>query len=144
MQGIKRRVVYVSLYEVIAIGLTAGVLAMLGHSLVQAGVASVAASVIAIMWNLVWNTGFEMWEARQVVKGRGFWRRVAHAIGFEGGLVMFIVPLFAWWLNISWWEALVLDAGFIVFFLVYTFVFNLVFDTIFGLPASAMQPEPAR
>ena len=32
----------------------------------------------------------------------------------------------------------VLDAGLIVFFLVYTFVFSWVFDRVFGLPASAL------
>jgi uncharacterized membrane protein len=27
-----------------------------------------------------------------------------HAIGFEGGLVVMLVPLFAWWLGIGLWE----------------------------------------
>ena len=35
------------------------------------------------------------------------------------------------------WDALVMDLGLVVFFLVYTFVFNWAFDAIFGLPASA-------
>jgi uncharacterized membrane protein len=52
-----------------------------------------------------------------------------------------LVPLFAWWLQISLWQALVLDVALIAYFLVYTFVFNLAFDRIFGLPASA-QPLP--
>ena len=65
-------------------------------------------------------------------------RRVAHAIGFEGGLVFTLVPLFAWWFGVSLWHAFVMDLGLIVFFLGYTFVFNWVFDHLFGLPASAM------
>ncbi|MBC2770096.1 PACE efflux transporter [Pusillimonas minor] len=141
MQGIKRKVVYVSFYEAIAIALTTTVFYLLGYSMTDAGVASVVASVIAVLWNLVWNTGFEFWESRQIRKGRSIARRIAHAIGFEGGLVVFLVPFFAWWLQVSWWEALVLDAGLIVFFLVYTFVFSWVFDRVFGLPASAM-PQP--
>lgn len=141
MQGIKRKVVYVSLYEAIAIALTTTVFYLLGYSMSDAGVASVVASVIAVLWNLVWNTGFEFWESRQIRKGRSIARRIAHAIGFEGGLVVFLVPFFAWWLQVSWWEALVLDAGLIVFFLVYTFVFSWGFDRVFGLPASAM-PQP--
>ena len=64
-------------------------------------------------------------------------RRVAHAIGFEGGLVFTLVPLFAWWFNVSLWEAFVMDLALIVFFLCYTFVFNWAFDRVFGLPASA-------
>ena len=69
-------------------------------------------------------------------------RRVAHALGFEAGLVVMLVPLFAWWLGVSLWQAFVLDLGLIVFFLVYTYVFNLGFDRVFGLPASAA-PQPA-
>ena len=62
----------------------------------------------------------------------------AHAIGFELGFIITLVPLFAWWLHIGLWQALVLDIGLSVFFLVYTFVFNLGFDKVFGLPASAV------
>ena len=72
------------------------------------------------------------------MKGRSVARRVAHAIGFEGGLVVILVPLVAWWLKVSLWHALLMDLGLVVFFLVYTFVFNWVFDRVFGLPASAM------
>ena len=98
-----------------------------------------ATSAIAVLWNLVFNTLFEAWEARQPVKGRSVQRRIAHAIGFEGGLVLFLVPLIAWWLDTSLWHALVMDLGLVVFFLVYTFVFNWGFDRVFGLPASALQ-----
>ena len=144
MQGIKRKVVYVSLYELIAVVFTSVALAALGHEMGAAGVAAVGASVIAIVWNLIWNTLFEAWESRQADRTRTIKRRVIHAIGFEGGLVVGIVPLFAWWLQVSLWEAFMMDIGLIVFFLIYTFVFNLAFDKIFGLPASAMvENEPA-
>lgn len=142
MQGLKRKVVYITLYEVIAVAMsTAGLALLSGNSAGHASVAALAASAIAVVWNLVYNTLFERWEARQAQKGRSVLRRVGHAIGFEGGLVVTLVPLFAWWLNISLWQAFVLDLGLIVFFLLYTFLFNLAFDRIFGLPASAL-PEP--
>ncbi|HEX5738115.1 MAG TPA: PACE efflux transporter [Hydrogenophaga sp.] len=142
MQGIKRKIVYVTLYEIIAIACSSLALAVLvGRSLGHATVVAVAASAIAVVWNLVFNTLFERWESRQVKRGRSLGRRVAHAIGFEGGLVFTLVPLFAWWLNISLWQAFVLDLGLIVFFLIYTFVFNLAFDKVFGLPSSAL-PAP--
>jgi uncharacterized membrane protein len=51
--------------------------------------------------------------------------------------VLVLVPLFAWWLDISLWEALVLDIGLLLFFMVYTYIFSLAFDRVFGLPASA-------
>jgi uncharacterized membrane protein len=144
MQGLKRRIVYISLYEGIAIvAASAGLALMTGQSAGHSGVAAVLASGIAILWNLSFNALFERWESRQAVRGRSLRRRIAHAIGFEGGLVAFLVPVFAWWLDVSLWQALVMDLGLVVFFLIYTFVFNWAFDGIFGLPASvsgAVQP----
>ncbi len=138
MQGLKRRVVYVTLYEAIAITVCAVAFALLtGHSVLYASALSVAASAVAVVWNLAFNTLFEAWEARQAVRGRSLRRRIAHALGFEGGLVVLLVPLIAWWLGVSLMQALWMDLGLVVFFLVYTFVFNWAFDTVFGLPASA-------
>ena len=143
LQGIKRRVIYVTLYELIAIAAaTAGLALLSGQGAGHSSVVAVAASAIAIVWNIVFNWAFERWEARQPVRGRSVARRVAHAIGFEGGLVFTLVPLFAWWFGVSLWAAFVMDLGLIVFFLCYTFVFNWVFDRVFGLPASA-QPVAA-
>jgi len=145
MQGIKRRVVYITLYEGLAIvAASAGLALMSGKSLGHSGVLAVIASVIAVLWNLAFNALFERWEARQAVRGRSLRRRIAHAIGFEGGLVAFLVPVFAWWMGVSLWQALVMDLGLVVFFLIYTFVFNWGFDRVFGLPASAAhRPQAA-
>ena len=138
MQGIKRRVVYITLYEGIAIvAASVGLALMSGQGLGHSGVLAVIASAIAVIWNLGFNALFERWEARQPVRGRSVGRRIAHAIAFEGGLVTLLVPTIAWWLDISLWDALVMDLGLVVFFLVYTFVFNWAFDSVFGLPASA-------
>jgi len=137
MQGLKRKVVYVTLFELIAIGLTSSILVFGGHDAGHAGTAAVASSALAVIWNFVFNSLFEAWEARQSTRGRSWKRRAAHAIGFEGGLVLVLVPLFAWWLDISLWEALVLDIGLLTFFMVYTYIFSLAFDRVFGLPASA-------
>lgn len=140
LRGRRRRVIYVALYELIAIAAaTAGLALVAGQSAGHSGVVAVAASAIAIVWNIVFNWAFERWEAHQSVKGRSVRRRIAHAIGFEGGLVFILVPLFAWWFQVTLWQALVMDLGLVVFFLCYTFVFNWVFDAVFGLPLSAQQ-----
>jgi uncharacterized membrane protein len=142
MQGIKRRVVYISLYEAIAIvAASAGLALMSGEGIGHSGALAVAASVIAVLWNLAFNAVFERWESRQTVRGRSVKRRIAHAIGFEGGLLAFLVPMFAWSLGVSLLQALVMDLGLVAFFLVYTFVFNWGFDAVFGLPASAAAPS---
>jgi uncharacterized membrane protein len=63
---------------------------------------------------------------------------MAHSTGFEGGLVVVLVPLMAWWLDTSLWVAFVADLGVLLFFFVYSFAFTWVFDRVFGLPASAL------
>lgn len=137
LQGIRRRIVYVTIYEIIAIAVSSWGLAMIsGRPMSQALVAAVAASAIAVTWNYIFNTYFERWEAKQTVKGRSLKRRIAHALGFEGGLIVFLVPLFAWQLQVSLWDAFVMDFGLMVFFLIYTFVFTWCFDRLFGLPIS--------
>lgn len=137
LQGVKRRIVFVSLYEFIAIVASSALFIAIGQEAGASGVMAVAASTIAICWNIAFNWLFEKWESRQTKKGRSVWRRIAHAIGFEGGIAAMLIPLMAWWFSISLWEAAVLEAGILVFFMVYTFAFNWAFDRIFGLPASA-------
>lgn len=129
---------YISLYEMVAIALAGwGLMLMSGHSLLDSGALAIATSSVAVVWNLVFNTYFERWEARQTTTGRSVKRRVLHAVSFEIGLIVMLVPLIAWWLGVSLWQALVMDLALVVFFLVYTFAFNWAFDEVFGLPVSA-------
>lgn len=137
MQGVKRKLVYVTFYELIAVAVVTLTLLVLGHPVISAGVASIITSIVAVSWNLVWNTAFERWERQQQPRSRTIKRRVAHALGFELGLLATLVPAMAWWLEISLYHALVLDLGLLVFFVCYTFVFTLGFDKLFGLPLSA-------
>ena len=142
LQGAKRRVVFVGLYELIAIIVSSLLFMATGQDSGSSGVMAVAASTIAILWNLTFNWLFERWELRQAKKGRSVLRRIVHAVGFEGGIAAMLIPLMAWWFEITLWQATVMEAGLLVFFMVYTFVFNWCFDRIFGLPASA-QAAPA-
>ena len=135
LQGIRRRVVYVGLYEFFAIILSAILLHLLSDgSAATSLVLAIIASVAAIIWNLIFNSLFERWERKRQQQGRSLAVRLLHAIGFEGGLVLMLVPLLAWWLEISLLDALLIDIGLLAFFLVYTFVFTWLFDRIFGLP----------
>ncbi|WP_321915508.1 PACE efflux transporter [Paraburkholderia sp. J11-2] len=139
MQGIKRRIVYVALFEGIAILITGSSFASLsGSGMNRAGAAALFSSLIAVGWNFVFNVLFERWEARQTKRGRSVARRIAHAVGFEGGLIVFLVPMIALTLQVPLIEAFAMDIGLSVFFLVYNYVYNLIFDAVFGLPASAM------
>ncbi|MBS0468919.1 MAG: PACE efflux transporter [Proteobacteria bacterium] len=139
LQGPMRRIVFVSLYELIAIIVSSLLFMAIGQGAGASGVMAVVASTLAIVWNVGFNHLFEMWEARQAVKGRSMLRRVVHALGFEGGLALMLIPLMAWWFDVGLWQATVMEAGLLLFFLVYTYAFNWAFDRIFGLPASAQQ-----
>jgi uncharacterized membrane protein len=58
-------------------------------------------------------------------------------VGFEGGLLVILVPMMAWWMDTTLWVALVADLGILGFFFVYAVAFTWTFDRIFGLPQSA-------
>jgi len=130
-----RRIIYVISYELIAIVLTALGLVVLGFGGGSSGVMAVTASTVAVVWNYLWNTMFELWERRQDSPARTLRRRIAHAIGFEGGLVVVLLPIVAAILRVSLLEAFGLEVGLLAFFLVYTFVFTWVFDKVMP-PAS--------
>ena len=44
---------------------------------------------------------------------------------------MILLPIFAWWLNVSLTTALVMDMSFAAFYMVYAFVFTWGYDTLF-------------
>jgi uncharacterized membrane protein len=138
MTPITRRVVQAALYESIAIAVVTPTLAIaFSHPPGSAFVLSVVMSSVALAWNYVFNSLFERWEARQTVKGRSPARRLAHGVGFEGGLAIILMPVMAYWLDISLWAAFVADLGLLAFFFFYTVAFTWAFDKVFGLPASA-------
>ena len=135
MRGTRRRVVHALVFEVIAIAIvTVAFAALTGADSGHSGVLAAACSLVAMGWNMAYNKLFESWEARQAIRQRGVLRRAVHATGFEGGLVVLLVPLIAWWLDLGLWDALVLDVGLMVFFLLYGYAYNWLFDHLFGLP----------
>lgn len=133
-----RRLLQALLYEAFALALVVPFLAfVLDRPLLRVLPLAVAMSVTAVSWNYVFNFLFERWEAAQVVKGRSLARRLAHGAGFQGGLILMLVPMMAWWLGISLAQAFFADLGVLVFFFVYTIAFTWLFDRVFGLPESA-------
>lgn len=135
-----RRVLQAILYEVFAIAFVAPVLSLAFDKPPTStlGLAFVLSS-IALAWNYAFNAMFERWEARQCVRGRSFRRRLAHGAGFEGGLVVLLVPVMAFWLEVSFFGALLTNLGLLAFFFVYAIAFTWVFDRVFGLPESAVK-----
>ena len=138
LQGSKRKVTYVASYEAIAFLFgTLGFLSFTDSSLERAGALAIFASLFAVSWNFAYNAMFERWEANRLKRGRGFGRRVLHAVGFEIGFLVVLLPIAAWWLEISYLRSFALNLGLNIFFLAYTFSFTWCFDRVFGLPSSA-------
>lgn len=102
------------------------------------GVVVIIGSVLATLWNYFYNLMFDrtMKRLKGRVKKTGA-ERVLHAILFELGLLVATLPLFAIYLGISLWQALIMDIAFVVFFLVYAFVFNWVYDLLFPISKAA-------
>jgi uncharacterized membrane protein len=99
-------------------------------------------ATIALVWNYIFNSLFERWEKSQITKGRSWRRRLSHGSGFEGGLVIVLVPLTAYWLDISLLKTLIAELGLLTTFFIYAIIFTWAFDKIFGLPTSAQQTKP--
>ncbi len=139
-----RRVFQAVLYEAIAIAVVGPAIGFLFSEPVGSTIGlAVCMSTVALCWNYLFNGWFEQWEAKQAVRGRSLWRRLAHGVGFEGGLLFMLVPMMAWWLEVTLLTALVADLGILAFFFVYAVVFTWTFDRIFGLPQSALAAPTA-
>jgi uncharacterized membrane protein len=122
------RVLHAVLYEACAMALLVPLASLLmNESVLHMGALALMMSTAAMLWNMLFNALFDRFE-----RARGLKRTVAvrcvHALLFEGGLVVMLVPLAAWWLNVSYWQAFLLDLGFFAFFLPYTYVFNWLYD----------------
>ena len=135
LSPLKRRLVYVTVFEIIAIISSTLVLMWLSHSDVSESLpVAVMMSLAAVIWNFIYNTAFEAWERRKRVKHRTVWIRSVHAFGFEGGLVIICLPLYMIWYDVGLVKAFMMEVALLLFFLVYTFTFTLIFDKIFTLP----------
>lgn len=143
MQGPSRKIVQAVLYELIAIGVLSPSLSWVyDESLAYSGALSVLLSAMALLWNMIYNWGFEYWEARQPQRGRTWQRRLLHSLGFEGGLTLMLLPVVAAWLNITWWAALATNLALFVFFFFYALLFQWLFDRVFDVPLSAKPRLP--
>lgn len=138
MNPTTRRVLQAVLYEVFAIAFVGPVLSLVFDEPASSTlVLAVVLSSIALAWNYIFNVLFERWESRQSMKGRSLVRRMAHGIGFEGGLTVLLIPVMSLWLKISILDALFANLGLLAFFFVYAITFTWAFDRAFGLPQSA-------
>ena len=108
-----------------------------GQPVDHLGPLAIGLSLLATGWNYLYNLLVDHWMLRQLGRlEKRLIERVLHALLFELGLLLVALPLTALWLGISLWQALWLDIGFSLFFVLYAFGYNLAYDRLFPLPVS--------
>ena len=100
-----------------------------GRPALEMGAVTLGLSLLALTWNIIFNSLFDRLKLRLQLSG-GVWTRVLHALMFEGGLIIVAVPLIAAWLKISLMQAFWLDIGVLLFFLPYTYVYHWGYDVL--------------
>lgn len=108
------------------------------------GVVGLVSATIATLWNYAYNLLFDHALLRfrgQVRKTVGL--RLLHALLFELGLLIVLMPFIAWYLQVSLIMAFMMDLSFSVFYVVYAFAFNWGYDGLFPLPTGASQRRRA-
>jgi uncharacterized membrane protein len=129
-KSVKERALHALLFELIGVLMFAPGLAwVLDQSIGKMGAMTVMISTVAMLWNMVFNAGFDRLRAR-LGFAMSLKARALHAISFEVGLVFMVVPMVAWWLSVSLLEAFLLDIGLLLLFLPYTMLFNMAYDHV--------------
>ncbi|AZE96156.1 putative membrane protein [Pseudomonas orientalis] len=100
-----------------------------GRPALEMGAVTLGISVLALSWNVMFNSLFDRLKVRLQLSNGGR-TRVLHALLFEGGLIVLAVPLIAALMKISLLEAFILDIGVLLFFLPYTYVYHWAYDVI--------------
>lgn len=136
MRSVKDRIRHAISFEIIGLLLIIplGAIAF-AMPVTDIGIVGVVSATTATLWNYVYNLGFD--NAMQRWKGttqKTVPVRVAHAVIFELGLLIVLMPFIAWYLNVSIIHALIMDVSFALFYVVYAFVFNWCYDRLFPLP----------
>lgn len=125
-------------FEVLGMMISVPLFSLLtGQPVDHLGPLAIGLSLLATGWNYLYNLLVDHWMLRQLGRlEKRLIERVLHALLFELGLLLVVLPLTALWLGISLWQALWLDIGFSLFFVFYAFGYNLAYDRLFPLPVS--------
>ena len=109
---------------------------LLDRDIATIGSMAVFLSLTAMVCNYIYNLGFDLVLKKlgRPLNHRPPKLRALHAILFESTLIFLTVPVVAWWLDMTLWQAFVADIGFALFFLFYAYLFNWAYDTVFPMP----------
>ncbi|EOF9297174.1 PACE efflux transporter [Enterobacter bugandensis] len=127
-KSFKERIFHAVIFEVTANVIIALSLAWLMNvSVLQSGSLSVISALTATVWNFVFNKLFDALQKKHQFQ-RTFLVRAIHAVGFEMGLIISLIPVAMFMLNLTIAEAFFVEIGLVLFFLPYTMLFNWLYD----------------
>lgn len=127
---LKERIFHAFAFEFFAIVFTMLIgIFLLNKPVSSMGILSVLISVTALLLNIAFNWIFDRYFP--FINGdRPVKIRMLHAIGFESTLVLFTVPMIAFFLKVTFVEAFMIEIGFLIFFLFYTYIYNWAYDKV--------------
>ncbi|MGL1006961.1 PACE efflux transporter [Vibrio vulnificus] len=102
---------------------------MTGKGASALAIVGIGLSIFTVIWNYIYNQYFDQWFGANRAE-RGLKMCLLHTLGFEGGLIFITIPVISWFLSISILQALLLEAGFLLFFLFYATGFNWLYDRV--------------
>lgn len=139
MRSTRDRIRHALMFELIGlIFLIGGGSILTGFDVQALGVIGVVSSLVATAWVFVYNVIFD--RAMQRLRGstaKTHPIRALHALLFELGLLVMLLPFIAWMLGVSLWQAFLFDIGIVIFYLVYGYVFNWAYDRVFPVSVTA-------
>lgn len=146
MRSTRDRIRHTILFEVFGLALVIPLgTVVFGLHASDMGLIGVGSALIAMVWNYAYNLGFD--RAMQRLTGhtrKSVLIRVAHAVLFEAGLLMILLPPIAWYLGIGLIEAFFMDLAIAGFYVAYAFVFNMAYDRTFPVQiGSTIAAQPS-
>lgn len=136
MRTVSDRIRHTVSFELIGILLATPLTTLFFHLPAEnSAVVVIGSATVAMAWNYIYNLGFDHLNRwRRGTTEKSLVLRIMHAILFEAGLLIIGLPVIAWYLGITLWEALVMDIALALFYMSYAFVFNWGYDRLFPLP----------
>jgi len=133
MRNFRERVLHILLFELVLLCICVPVISMLfNRSFSHAGAMSLGLSFTAMICNGVYNYVFDqvLIALKRPLYPRTLALRSFHSVGFEIFFLGFSLPLIMWWMDISFYRALVLDLAMACFVPLYALGFNWLFDIL--------------
>ncbi|TOO05862.1 hypothetical protein CGH46_15750, partial [Vibrio parahaemolyticus] len=105
------RIFHAVLFELMALAIIVPTAALItGKGSSDLALVGIGLSLYTVVWNYIYNLYFDKWFGSNRAD-RSLAMRLGHTIGFEGGLIFISIPVIAWFLEITFLQALMLEAG---------------------------------